>query len=121
MDGMRLRGLSLVLLAGVAVATPGCASRAPLLRDATQWRSIVRVQNRWLLLHLSRPLTTTAGHPLVVFVTGDGGWRGKDLDAFNHLASWGYPVAAFSAPDYLNHLAHGADSIHPSELARDLV
>jgi hypothetical protein len=120
MDAMRLRGVPVVLLLGVVLAAPGCASGTPLVRDATQWHSIVRVQDRWLLLHLSRPLSTGTGHPLVIFVTGDGGWRGKDLDAFNHLASWGYPVAAFSAPDYLNHLAHGAGSIHPSELARDL-
>jgi hypothetical protein len=46
----------------------------------------------------------------VLFVTGDGGWRGKDLDAFRHLAAWGRPIAGFSAPDYLGHLSGSATS-----------
>jgi hypothetical protein len=108
-----------LLLAVVGIA-PGCMGRPVLVRTPAQSRAVVRVQNRWLLLHLSRPAGGIDDRPMVMFVTGDGGWRGKDLDAFNHLVGWGYPVVAFSAPDYLNHLASGADSIRPGELARDL-
>jgi hypothetical protein len=112
---------ALLLIGGVVLGMDGCATRTPPLAVQTESRSIVRVQHRWLLLHLSRPPVNMPGHPLVVFVTGDGGWRGKDLDAFNHLVQWGYPVVAFSAPDYLNHLSDGAESVGPAVLANDFV
>ena len=118
---MTWRRASLLLIGGLLLGVTGCASRTPPVALPTQSRSIVRVQHRWLGLHLSRPASNTSRHPLVVFVTGDGGWRGKDLDAFNHLAGWGYPVVAFSAPDYLNHLAHGMESVLPSVLANDFI
>src|SRR3954469_18037094 len=111
----------LLLIGGLILGVTGCASRTPSVVLPTQSSSNVRVQHRWLLLHLSRPAVNTSRHPLVVFVTGDGGWRGKDLDLFNHLVEWGYPVVAFSAPDYLNHLASGAESVLPSVLANDFV
>jgi len=53
-------------------------------------------------------------------VTGDGGWHGKDLDAFDHLITWGYPVVGMSAPDYLDHLGDGALQLPAERLARDL-
>jgi hypothetical protein len=116
---MRSHRVSVWFIGALILGATGCAARMPHVAVATQSRSIVRVQHRWLLLHLSRPPVTSPRRPLVVFVTGDGGWRGKDLDAFNHLIEWGYPVVAFSAPDYLNHLARAADSVHPAVLAND--
>ena len=56
-----------------------------------------------------------------MYVTGDGGWRGKDLKTFHHLRGWSQPVADFSAPDYLNRLRGGADSLSPHALANDFV
>ena len=52
-------------------------------------------------------------------MTGDGGWHREDLDAYKRLIQWGYPVAGFSAPDYLDHLADGAASLRPARLAED--
>jgi dienelactone hydrolase len=82
-------------------------------------KAVVRVQDRWLLLHLSRPVDDSTAQSLILYVTGDGGWRGKDLETFDHLGTFGQPVAGFSAPDYLNHLRGGADSLSPDALARD--
>lgn len=62
----------------------------------------------------------SAAQPLILFVTGDGGWHGKDLDAFDHLIEWGYPVVGVSAPDYLDHLGGGALQLPAPRLARDL-
>jgi pimeloyl-ACP methyl ester carboxylesterase len=72
-----------------------------------------------LRLHLSRPCTIDAAHPLVLFATGDGGWRGKDKDAFEHLTAWGYPVAGFSAPSYLKHITRHTHATTPADVARD--
>jgi predicted alpha/beta hydrolase family esterase len=97
-------------------ACAGQPRQAP--RPATS-RRVVFVEQRWLELHTSRPAGDYAGRPLVIYVTGDGGWHRKDLDTYKHLIRWGYPVAGFSAPDYLDHLAGGAASLRPDQLAHD--
>ena len=97
-----------------------CAPLPPLASEPVTSLTAVHVQNRWLSLRLSRPKSGTVARPLVLFVTGDGGWGGKDLEAFHRLIEWGYPVVGVSAPDYLDHLAHGAGQLAPRQLARDL-
>ena len=100
------------------------ASCAPSPRIATQpapehLKAVVRVQDRWLLLHLSQARSDVSAPSLLLYVTGDGGWSGKDLDTYEHLRTFGQPVAGFSAPDYLDHLRGGADSLSPADLAAD--
>jgi hypothetical protein len=72
-----------------------------------------------LELHLSRPCTLDARHPLVLYATGDGGWRGKDKAAFERMTAWGYPLAGFSAPSYLHHLVRHEHETTPGDVARD--
>lgn len=107
------------LITALALAVASCASLPPAA--STFSRTVVQVQGRWLALRLSRPTPPPdPRRPLVFFLTGDGGWRGKDLDAFEQLRGLGYPVAGVSAPDYLGKLAHGVDHIPPQVLADDL-
>lgn len=107
----------MLLLAAVAAS---CARpRIDSEPGAQHSKAVVRVQDRWLLLHLSRPAGGAAARAMVLYVTGDGGWGGKDLDTFKHLRTFGQPLAGFSAPDYLNHLHGAADSLSPKALARD--
>lgn len=70
-------------------------------------------------LHLVRPCRIAPDHPLLLFATGDGGWRGKDLATFRQLAQWNYPLAGFSSPDYLRRLGDRSDTTTPERLARD--
>lgn len=70
-----------------------------------------------LRLHFANP-HPAAGRPLLVFATGDGGWHRKDLDAWRHLASWGYPIVGFDARDYVTHLGD-ASTTTPAHLAAD--
>ncbi len=72
-----------------------------------------------LALHLSRPCTFDAAHPLILYATGDGGWRGKDRDAFEQITAWGYPAAGFSSPNYLRHLVRHTHQTTPADVARD--
>ena len=115
--------LAPALIALTIGANAGCAgSLAPAVGPrVVSSDAVVRVQDRWLLLHLSRSAGPGTGGPLVMYVTGDGGWRGKDLETFHHLRRWGQPVAGFSAPDYLDRLRGGADSLSPHALAADFV
>ena len=56
--------------------------------------------------------------PLVLYITGDGGWRGKDLATFNHLIGWGYPVVGVVDPgdlgvvlrELISEAAHESDT-----------
>jgi type IV secretory pathway VirJ component len=71
-----------------------------------------------LTLHVAKPAAVTS-LPLVVYATGDAGWKRGDRHTFDELRSWGYPVVGFSSPDYLKHLGHGVKTITPEQLARD--
>jgi pimeloyl-ACP methyl ester carboxylesterase len=48
-----------------------------------------------------RPTQPAHGGYLVMFVTGDGGWRSVSSDVFAHLADEGYWLAGFSAPEII--------------------
>lgn len=57
--------------------------------------------------------------PLIVFATGDGGMHRKDLSTYQHLVSWGYPIVAFDAHDYVKHLGRETETTTPERLASD--
>jgi len=109
------------LIVSAALAASGCWHRVPPLDPSAPVRfdAAVGFGDDSLRLHLSRPCTIDAAHPLLLYATGDGGWRGKDKDAFDHMARWGYPLAGFSAPDYLKRLVRKAGAARPRDVARD--
>jgi hypothetical protein len=109
----------LVLLACLATLS-GCALRArpaavPAAAPVAD-RAIVLNGNS-LRLHFARG-TRGPGRPLLVFATGDGGWHRKDLAAYRHLTSFGYPTVGFDAHQYVTHLGRD-DSTTPARLAAD--
>ncbi len=103
----------------IAFFAQGCVHRLPQRAPALlQSTDDVTLNGFPVTLHLVRPIAPQA-RPLLIYATGDGGWRGKDLDLFRHLASWGYAVAGFSAPQYVKHLRGDAETTTPALLARD--
>jgi acetyl esterase/lipase len=103
----------------IAFVVPGCVYHVPggQPRPVQSTRDVILNGSR-VTLHLSS-VGVADRRLLVVYATGDGGWRGKDLDLFRHLVSWGYATAGFSAPQYVKQL-QGADEITtPARLARD--
>lgn len=77
---------------------------------------MLMLHGHYLTVHLVRP-ADPVNRPLVIYATGDGGWRGKDLQTYKQLVSWGYPLAGFSSPDYLKHL--GTKTTTPAVVATD--
>ena len=71
-----------------------------------------------LPMHLVKP-AQPSNLPLIVYATGDAGWKRGDRKTFEELKSWGYPIAGFGSPDYLKHRGPGVKTITPADLARD--
>ena len=101
-----------------AVLCGGCAPHVRLSPDVLPPSRTIALNGHALTLHFANP-RAAAGLPLLVFATGDGGWHRKDLDAWRHLASWGYPVVGFDARDYVTHLGESSDTTTPARLAGD--
>lgn len=74
---------------------------------------------RSVTVHLQRGDAAHDGS-LVLYATGDGGWRGKDRDVFRQMAAWGYTLAGFSAPEYLEHLSGEGGTTTPARLGLDM-
>jgi hypothetical protein len=74
-----------------------------------------------LQLHLSRPCDLDPMRPLILYATGDGGWRGRDEEAFERMTRWGYPLVGFSSPTYLRHIVRHTHEATPVDIARDYV
>ena len=112
--------------AGVAVAAlvaaGSCVHPLATLRSPqkpVEFERTMTLYDQPLELHLARPAQLQPGMPLLFYATGDGGWRGKDMDTFHRMTRWGYPVAGFSAPSYLSHLGFVSGTTTPARLARD--
>ena len=103
-----------------AALAAGCLQRvAPVVPVApVEFDRALLLNGHRLTIHLASPARTGIRR-LLMYATGDGGWRGKDLDTYRKLISWGYPTVGFSSPDYLNHLADGSETTTPTRLARD--
>jgi len=100
-----LSGLASVLCAAA------CISRSPTLEPGTRATLFVRdvpLDTERIEVHLVRAAGARGHRPLLLYATGDGGWRSADRGLFQHLARWGYPVAGFSARHYLEHLGFEA-------------
>jgi predicted alpha/beta hydrolase family esterase len=79
----------------------------------------VTLYNRPLPLRLSTPRRPVHPDVLVLYSTGDGGWRPLDESFIEWISSWGYPVAGFSAKNYLKILGYYSTMTTPPQLARD--
>lgn len=111
-------GVGAVALAAMMAA--GCAALQPIHapKGGVSFTRTLPINGHALSIHFADGPAPSL-HPLLLFTTGDGGWRGKDLDLFRKLVALGYPIAGFSAPEYVNHLQGDADVTTPAHLAGD--
>lgn len=107
-----------ILLVLTAMPVAACVHAAPAVQLPRITDERVQLNAHPLTLHLSPGSAEHQGE-LLVYATGDGGWRGKDRDVYRQLQSWGYPTVGFSAPDYLNHLPGDDGTTTPARLASD--
>lgn len=117
---MRKRAVAFALALAPTLALGGCAPRVHLPGAALAPDREIVLNAHALTLHLANP-HGRVDLPLLVFATGDGGWHRKDLDAWHHLALWGYPAVGFDARDYVTHLGADTETTTPAHLAADYV
>lgn len=113
------------LLCAAALVTAGCqhqpiadpAAAAPTVRLKVRLPDLGDAKGRALEVWIARPLGKPSG-PLVLHLTGDSGRHGLDLQLFTAVTRWGYPVAVFGSPDWIDTFPKEI-ATRPS-LARDL-
>lgn len=77
----------------------------------------VELRGKRLTVHLAAG-STNRGGPLLLYVTGDGGWPG-DERLFERMAPWGYPMAAIDAIDYIDSINTPDRTLTPAAVAAD--
>lgn len=61
----------------------------------------------------------SSGMP-VIFLPGDGGWRGTAVTMARTIAAWGYDVIGFDTKRYLEMFSNDGEKLSPRELALDI-
>jgi pimeloyl-ACP methyl ester carboxylesterase len=111
----------MVWAAALGLAAAGCYTTPGLEPAADRLMRVERValETESVELHLARPAPPRSGLPLLLYATGDGGWRPADRQVFQALADWGYPVAGFASPSYLKHFRGVPGLVTPAHVAED--
>lgn len=114
------RGRLRIGMAVVAALAAGCIAnpRIKTIPGALTVDRTIVLNHHGLLLHLAMPPGPPRG-PLLVYATGDGGWRGKDLALYRQIVSWAHPVVGFNAHEYVTNFGNATDTTTPARLARD--
>ncbi len=100
-----------------------CACHVPVPQGAVpiQSRAELSLYDRPMEIRFSQPADMSASPILVIYATGDGGWRGVDDEVFQWIADSGWPIAGFSSKNYLKNLSYVSetDTTTPRRLVRD--
>ncbi len=100
-----------------------CTCRVPVPQGVApaQSREELTLYRHPMEIRLSQPASPTPAPILVIYATGDGGWRGVDSEVFQWIADSGLPIAGFSSKNYLKNLRYVSetDTTTPRRLARD--
>ncbi len=115
------RWLRLLIYCGLLSCCSGLDMPAAPIAKPIQFSEKTSLLNRSLEIRFSKSQHTKPHGILVLYSTGDGGWRGLDSRIFDWIASSGYTVAGFSSRSYLKILgsAPDGDTTTPIRLARD--
>ena len=72
---------------------------------------------RRIPLIYARPAQVKHPNYLVVFATGDGGWRSVSLEVFDHLAELGYLCAGVNSPDAVKPVKRAGEKVSTAQAA----
>lgn len=66
------------------------------------------------------PASSTPSHGTILFLPGDGGWRGFAVNMAEAAASWGYDVYGFDTKRYLTSFTSGQRTLTADDVMSDL-
>jgi len=98
----------------------GCAACAGLQSKPGVYeikKDSVKEGSRRVPLIYAKPATVKHPDYLVVFATGDGGWRSVSLDVFDHLAALGYMCAGVNSPDAVKPVKRAGEKVSTAQAA----
>jgi len=98
-----------------ALLLSGCVSHP--LKPFT--RAAITLAKDPVDIRLIQPAPKSGKPVLILFATGDGGWRNLDQEVFSEIGEEGYAVAGFSASRYLKAMNEVSDTTTPPKLAAD--
>lgn len=107
--------LRAVLIALLAFSTMTCTRPTPL---AGKNAPIIRGQQQDIYFYPSQKATRDAQK--VLFLCGDGGWKGRALDIAAGMAKAGYDVYGFDTKRYLASFTTDAGALKEEDVQRDL-
>jgi len=108
---------NILLLSFIAIACSACAGlqSKPGVYEIT--KDSIKEGPRRIPLIYARPATVKHPDYLVVFATGDGGWRSVSLDVFDHLAALGYMCAGVNSPDAVKPVTRAGEKLSTAQAA----
>jgi dienelactone hydrolase len=111
--------LTKILLASALLAI-ACSASAGLKSLPGVYEIVkepLRTGPRTVHLIYARPVQQKHPEYLVVFATGDGGWRSVSSEVFTHLATEGYLVAGIDTPDALKPVKRAGERMSTTQAA----
>jgi dienelactone hydrolase len=102
------------LIAVVCSACSGLQSKPGVYEIS---KESIKEGSRRIPLIYAKPATVKHPDYLVVFATGDGGWRSVSLDVFDHLAALGYMCAGVNSPDAVKPIKRQGEKISTAQAA----
>lgn len=106
--------LALTLVALACSACAGLQSKPGVYEIS---KSSLKEGSRRIPLIYARPAIVKHPDYLVVFATGDGGWRSVSLDVFDHLAALGYMCAGVNSPDAVKPVKRQGEKMSTAQAA----
>ena len=107
----------ILLVSGLAIACSGCAGlrSKPGVYEIT--KASIKEGPRRIPLIYAKPATVKHPDYLVVFATGDGGWRSVSLAVFDHLAALGYMCAGVDSRDAVKPMKDSGEKMSTEQAA----
>lgn len=96
-----------------------CAVFVPVLLFAGEETLPLTVRGKALNLTRLQP-TQTVTKTAVIFLPGDGGWRGAAVTMAKTIASWGYDVYGFDTKKYLESFSVDGAKLSQDQMAVDM-
>lgn len=108
---------NIFLASVIAFACSACAGlqSKPGVYEIT--RDSIKEDPRRIPLIYAKPATVKHPDYLVVFATGDGGWRSVSLDVFDHLAALGYMCAGVNSPEAIKPVKRAGEKMSTAQAA----